>query len=101
MDCLAGLIIGLLIGGAWGWFLRRRTKAPGTNKQLETSLGELEVELAKLKVLSEAHTSDKGAETEALARLETVVKNADNRLKMLEQALQSSEDDEIDHNHNM
>lgn len=101
MDCLAGLVIGLLIGGVWGWFLRRRRKATDSNKQLETSLGELEVELGKLKALSEERVSDQGAEAEALARLETVVKNADNRLKMLEQSLQSSEEDEIDHNHNM
>lgn len=101
MDCLLGLAIGLLIGGGLGWYWRFRRKTPASNEQLETSLGELEAELAKLKTLSQEYSSDNSPETEALARLETVVKNADNRLKMLEQSLQSSEDDEYDHNHNM
>ena len=102
-DFWLALVIGLLLGGASGWFLRRRLLQPSAHEAAgktaeedmlsegQTALHDnaykaLEKELEALRTLIEEHEAERP--DEALDRLDEAVKRANGRLKLLDQSLQ-------------
>lgn len=91
-ELLLGLAVGLLVGAIFGWFMRRPS-ATAMNKELDSHYDKLETELEKLKALTDA---DGAPDADAFNRLQAVLRNADSRLKMLEQSLEVDLDSKKD-----
>ena len=84
--------IGLAIGAGAGWLLRgRKTALVVGRADAASTLAVLEGELADMKTRLEAEATAQKAhgdtDAETLERLEAIIKNAESRLKSLEQSL--------------
>lgn len=94
-EFLLALSIGLALGAGAGWLLRGRRRS-GEGAGIRSEVEALASDLARLKTLREADAADqkagRDAEAEALDRLEETVRNAQSRLKSLEQSLRSEGD---------
>ena len=98
-ELLLALSIGLALGAGAGWLLRDRRRSGGGDASATDIRSEVEAlasDLACLKTLREADAADqkagRDAEADALDRLEETVRNAQSRLKSLEQSLRSEGD---------